>query len=167
MENQHGVIDLEGLTFDDIQSLVKLVSSQNVKMMFEQTGVGCLMIEPVFPDRGHTYMPHFMPAPPSFQNNAHAVQMSPIPPAVQNEPPAIIGNIVTAPIIGTFYSAPSPDEKPFVSVGQKVQKGDVLLIIESMKLMNEVQSEFNGIVKEILVTNGENVEFGQNLMIIE
>ena len=77
------------------------------------------------------------------------------------------GNIVKAPIVGTYYAAPGPDKAPFVEVGKKVKKGDVLMIIESMKLMNEVQSDFDGVVKEILIQNGTAVEFDQPVMIIE
>ncbi len=77
------------------------------------------------------------------------------------------GNIIKAPIIGTFYSSPSPDKPAFVSEGQKVKKGDVLFIIESMKLMNEIQSDFDGTVKKILVSNAEGIEYDQPLMIIE
>lgn len=74
------------------------------------------------------------------------------------------GNIVTAPLVGTYYSAPSPDSEPFVKIGQQVKQGDVLMIIESMKLMNEVICETDGTVAEIYVKNGEPVEFGQKLM---
>ncbi len=77
------------------------------------------------------------------------------------------GNKVVSPIVGTFYAAPSPDRDPFVRVGQKVKKGDVLFIIESMKLMNEIQSEFDGEVAEILCTDGQAVEFGQPIVIIK
>lgn len=80
---------------------------------------------------------------------------------------AVSGNVVKAPIVGTFYSAPSPDKPPFVKVGQQVKKGDVIMIIESMKLMNEVQSDFDGTVAEILVKNGEAVEYDQPIMIIK
>ena len=69
--------------------------------------------------------------------------------------------------MGTYYSAPGPDKPPFVEVGKKVSKGDVIMIIESMKLMNEVQSEYDGVVKEILVNNGTAVEYDQPVMIIE
>lgn len=68
---------------------------------------------------------------------------------------------ITAPIVGTFYSSPSPDKPPFVSVGSKVKKGDVLCIIEAMKLMNEIQSEAEGEVVEILAKNEQMVEYGQ------
>lgn len=77
------------------------------------------------------------------------------------------GNVVKSPIVGTFYSSPSPDKPPFVKIGDKVKKGDVIMIIESMKLMNEVQSEFDGIVAKILVESGQAVEFDQPIMIIE
>lgn len=76
------------------------------------------------------------------------------------------GNIVKAPLIGTFYAGSSPDAKPFVTTGQKVSKGDVLFIIESMKVMNEVKSEFDGTVIVVNCKNGEAVEYDQPVMII-
>jgi len=76
------------------------------------------------------------------------------------------GDVVTSPIVGTFYEAPAPDAKPFVKIGAQVKKGDVLFIIESMKLMNEVQSQFEGTVSEIHVKSGQGVEFGQPIMTI-
>ncbi len=78
----------------------------------------------------------------------------------------ISGNAVRSPIVGTYYGAPAPGKPPFVREGQSVKKGDVIMIIESMKLMNEVQSEFDGIVKKILVKDGESVEYDQTIMII-
>lgn len=77
------------------------------------------------------------------------------------------GLFITSPIVGTFYRAPKPDAPPFVEVGDEVKIGQTLCIIEAMKLMNEVKSDYNGIVKEILVENGEPVEYGQPLFIIE
>ena len=72
-------------------------------------------------------------------------------------------NIVTSPLVGTFYSSPSPDAKPFVSVGASVKKGQVIAIIEAMKLMNEIESEFDGVVEAVLVKDESVVEFGQPL----
>jgi len=72
-------------------------------------------------------------------------------------------NIVTSPLVGTFYSSPSPDAKPFVSVGDSVKKGQVIAIIEAMKLMNEIASEFDGVVEAVLVKDESVVEFGQPL----
>ena len=77
------------------------------------------------------------------------------------------GNIVKSPMVGTFYSKSSPNSNPYVSLGQKVKKGDVLCIVEAMKLMNEIESEFDGEIKEILVKDGEAVEYGKPLFVIE
>ncbi len=74
---------------------------------------------------------------------------------------------VKAPIVGTFYRAPSPDAEPFVKEGDTVRKGQVLCIIEAMKLMNEIESEVSGVVRKILVANGEPIEYGQTLFLIE
>ena len=79
---------------------------------------------------------------------------------------AITGNTVKSPLVGTFYAAPAEDAEPFVKVGDKVEKGQVLAIVEAMKLMNEIESDFSGTVTEVLVVNGESVEYGQPLFII-
>lgn len=76
------------------------------------------------------------------------------------------GNIVKSPLVGTFYSASSPDAEPFVKVGDSVKKGQVLGIVEAMKLMNEIESEFDGVVKEIQIENEQVVEYGQPLFVI-
>jgi len=73
---------------------------------------------------------------------------------------------VTSPMVGTFYSAPSPDADDFVVEGQKVKKGDTLCIIEAMKLMNEIESEYNGVVEKILVQNATPLEFGQAMFVV-
>ena len=85
----------------------------------------------------------------------------------QSESAAQSGKVMNSPIVGTFYAAPSPEKPPFVTVGKQVFKGDVLFIIESMKLMNEVTSEYDGVVAEIFVEDGDTVEFGQPIMRIE
>lgn len=72
--------------------------------------------------------------------------------------------VIKSPLVGTFYSAPSPDDAPFVSVGDTVKKGQVIGIVEAMKLMNEIESEHDGIVTEIVVNNGDMVEYGQVLI---
>ena len=95
---------------------------------------------------------------------------APVTPAAPAETPAApkapAGKAIKAPLVGTFYAAPSPDQPPFVQVGDTVKKGDVVLIIESMKLMNEVTSDVEGVVQEILVKNGDAVEYDQPLMIL-
>ena len=77
------------------------------------------------------------------------------------------GNVVKSPLVGTFYAAPSEDAQPFVKVGDTVKKGQTLAIVEAMKLMNEIESEFDGVVTEILVENEDNVEYGQPLFRIQ
>lgn len=88
-------------------------------------------------------------------------------PAPETKAAAPAGKFVKAPIVGTFYAASAPDQPPFVKVGDHIKKGDVLFIIESMKLMNEVQSEIEGTVAEILVGNGEAVEYDQPILRVE
>jgi len=76
------------------------------------------------------------------------------------------GNVIKSPLVGTFYASPAEDADPFVQVGEQVQKGKILAIVEAMKLMNEIESEFDGTIQEILVENGESVEYGQPLFIV-
>ena len=87
-------------------------------------------------------------------------------PAAVPEAQAIEGHVVKAPMVGTFYRSPSPDAKPFVEVGQAVKEGEVICIIEAMKLMNEIDTDAAGTVKAILVENGQPVEYGQPLFIL-
>ena len=85
----------------------------------------------------------------------------------EEKPAQVTGSVIKSPLVGKFYSAPSPDEENFVKEGDVVKKGQVLGIVEAMKLMNEIESEFNGTVKKILVNNEDTVEYGQDLFIIE
>ncbi len=77
------------------------------------------------------------------------------------------GTPVESPMVGVFYSAPSPDSEPYVTVGSEVNKGDVICLIEAMKLMNEVTAEKNGVIAEVCVENGQVVEYGQPLFVIK
>jgi acetyl-CoA carboxylase biotin carboxyl carrier protein len=76
------------------------------------------------------------------------------------------GHVLKSPMVGTFYRSPSPDAKPFVEVGQTVKEGQTICIIEAMKLMNEIEADASGVVKAILVENGQPVEYGQPLFVI-
>lgn len=103
--------------------------------------------------------------PPSAANGAAAVAAPPPgSPAPAAEP---TGHIVKSPMVGTFYRSPSPGAPSFVELGQSVKPGDTLCIIEAMKLLNEIEAEVGGVVKEILVDNGQPVEYGQPLFIID
>ena len=81
--------------------------------------------------------------------------------------PSTIGQSLTSPMVGTYYSSPSPTAKPFVTIGQHVKQGDTIGIVEAMKIMNQIEAEKSGIVLQILVKDGEAVEFGQPLIIVE
>ena len=149
-------------TVECIEALAKIVkendlgklkiSTEDIDIIIE--GKRCPPPAPMAP-----MAPMAMPAPAA---PAAAISAEP----AKAEAPAS-GNIVTSPIIGTFYASPSPDKAPFVKVGDTVNAGDVVCIIESMKLMNEINSEFSGKVAEIYVNNGEAVEYGQKIMRIE
>ena len=76
------------------------------------------------------------------------------------------GEVITSPMVGTFYAAPSPGAKPFISVGDEIQEGDIVCIVEAMKMMNEIKSDFSGKVTSVLVENSEPVEFGQALFTV-
>lgn len=77
------------------------------------------------------------------------------------------GHIISAPLVGTFYESSTPGGKAYVSVGQSVKAGDTLCIVEAMKIMNEIESDINGVIKEILVDNEDFIEYGQDLFVIE
>lgn len=106
---------------------------------------------------------HTSPAPiPQVAPAAVAPTAAPAPPA---EPMG--GHVVSAPMVGTFYIAPSPGAKPFVEVGKPVQAGDTICIIEAMKILNQIEADTAGMVSAILVENGQPVEFGQPLMVLD
>jgi len=101
--------------------------------------------------------------PAALSAAAPTTAVAPPPPVTAAEAE---GHQVKSPMVGTFYRAASPGAKPFVEVGDSVQVGDTLCIIEAMKLMNEIESDKSGVVKQVLVENGQPVEFGQPLVVI-
>ena len=96
-----------------------------------------------------------------------AQAQAPSAPAQTASEPAKKGTPITSPMVGTFYKSPSPDADAFVSVGQSIKTGDVVCIVEAMKMMNEIKSEISGKLVEICVEDGQPVEFGQVLMYVE
>ncbi|GAQ20624.1 acetyl-CoA carboxylase, bitoin carboxyl carrier protein [Deinococcus grandis] len=133
--------------------------------------VAAPMPAPAFAPMPAPAMPaHAAPAP-QVQDSAPAAPAQAAAPApaaeVPAEKPASKGTPVKAPIVGTFYASSSPDAAPYVKVGDTVAAGQVLCIIEAMKLMNEIEAEQGGTIREILVKNAEPVEYGQTLFIIE
>lgn len=109
--------------------------------------------------------PPVAPAPP-----AAAAPPAPPPSAAaeaEEKEPEMEGHVIRSPMVGTFYRAPTPGAKPFVTEGQSVKPGDTLCIIEAMKILNQIESDTAGVVKRILVENGQPVEYNQPLFIIE
>lgn len=90
---------------------------------------------------------------------------SPTPPAPAPAPPE--GHAIKSPMVGTFYRSSAPGAKPFVEIGQAIKAGDTVCIIEAMKLLNEIESDSDGVVKAVLVENGQPVEYGQPLIVLE
>jgi acetyl-CoA carboxylase biotin carboxyl carrier protein len=102
-------------------------------------------------------------APAAAPAPAEAHAAAPAPPAEAEEE----GFLVAAPMVGTFYAASSPGAAPYVQVGDRVNEGDTLCIIEAMKMMNQIEADVSGVVKSIRVQNGEPVEYGQTLIVID
>ena len=103
------------------------------------------------------------PAAASVVTAPPGAQAAPAP----GSPPAPEGHVVKSPMVGTFYRAPSPDAAPFVEVGDTVKAGQTICIIEAMKLMNEIEADQDGVIKAILVDNGQPVEYGEPLIVFE
>jgi acetyl-CoA carboxylase biotin carboxyl carrier protein len=108
-------------------------------------------------------MAHYMAAPAQHVAPAHA---TPVPTAAVPVVAEVEGHVVKSPMVGTFYRSSSPDSKAFIDVGSKVAVGETLCIIEAMKLLNEIECDFAGVVKKILVENGQPVEYGEPLFVI-
>ena len=106
------------------------------------------------------------PGPMAMQPVDTRLAAAPTPAAPGQPPLGAEGPVIKAPMVGTFYRSPSPDAKAFVEVGQTIKEGDTVCIIEAMKLMNEIEADVAGIVKAILVENGQPVEYGQPLFIL-
>ena len=155
------------LDLDQLRELFELIEASEVTRLSWQSGEERLVIDrgPVSRPVGSTPSPvgvsPLRVAPPTLVSVEAPPRAAPVPAA--DKP----GQLVTSPFVGTFYRTPAPDQPPFVEVGASVTKGQVLCIVEAMKLMNEIESEIAGTVKEILAENGQPVEFGQSLFRIE
>ncbi len=163
-----------GLEINDLDKIAQILKKNGLSRIAVSNEEFTLEIEdkPAPPP----HMAGSCPPPPPQMGMQGGFPMPAPPVGVPNEPtaqspaetaPQMAGTAVKAPIVGTYYSAASPDSEPFVTVGARVNKGDVIFIIESMKVMSEVQSEVSGTVKELCVNNGDAVEFGQTVMIID
>ncbi|MCM1339226.1 MAG: acetyl-CoA carboxylase biotin carboxyl carrier protein [Muribaculaceae bacterium] len=146
---------------DYIEKLAKVLSETGLTEISLEDGEQAITLRK---DVIVTSAPVAAPAAPSAPAAVPA-QAAPAPSAEST--PAKKGTPITSPMVGTFYKAPSPDAEAFVTVGKSIAKGDVVCIVEAMKMMNEIESELSGKVVEICVEDGQPVEFGQVLMYVE
>ena len=151
---------------DEIRELLQLVIESGVAEIEVQRGENRVRIRRTLGSRHEVTMPPSMLGPSPTPMPETSVQNA--SPAQAGTSPATTGNevIVKSPIVGTFYEAPKPGDPPFVKVGDAVEPGQVLCIIESMKLMNEIESEIAGTVVGKLMENGRPVEYGEALFAI-
>ncbi|MEM1044284.1 MAG: acetyl-CoA carboxylase biotin carboxyl carrier protein [Bacteroidota bacterium] len=171
--NDSGVAEIE-VQEDGLKIIVR---RQSPVVTLQQAGqaMGGFPVQPFPMQTGYPPIPPAYapppPAPPPAAPAAPAPASTP-PPAPAAAPPATEPGsgadetLIRAPIVGTFYRAPSPEADPFVKVGARVSEGDTLCIIEAMKLMNEVTSEHSGTIKEILIENAQAVEYDQPLFVL-
>ncbi len=146
---------------DYIEKLVKMVSDSDLTELTLEDNEQAIVIRKEKEVVQAQVMPQVMTAA------AAAPAPAPAAPAEEKKEEAPKGKPITSPMVGTFYMAASPGAKPFVEVGQTVSAGQVVCIIEAMKLMNEIESEVSGKVTQICVKDGEAVEYGQVLMYVE
>lgn len=161
------------MTYNDIKELINIIdNSKLTNFELSMDNVSVKMSK-----NGKEFAPvaevPVAPVPAPVATPVSVPVQTPVAPATETEEVVaeektkeISGNIVKSPIVGTFYSSTSPGKPPIVSKGNKVSKGDVLCIVEAMKVMNEITSDFDGEVLDILVENGQLVEFGEPLFVI-
>ena len=146
---------------DYIEKLAKIVSDNGLTEISLEDGEQAMTIRKDLPE-----VVSVAPAPQAVAAAPAAVPSAPSE-AVQTEKSAPKGRAITSPMVGTFYASSSPEAEPFVEVGSEINEGDVVCIIEAMKLMNEIKSEHSGKITQICVKNGDPIEYGQVLMYVE
>lgn len=147
---------------DYIEKLAKIIADNELTEISLEDGEQAITIRKDLAEVVTTAAPvAAAPAPVVCQTTvtpAHTIE-------IEKEAPK--GKAITSPMVGTFYAAPSPDAEPFVEVGKTISEGDVVCIVEAMKLMNEIKAEHSGKITQICVKNGDPIEFGQVLMYVE
>ena len=152
------------MTIDEIRELIALVTETGVAELELQRGNDRVRIRRAPEGMQEIVLPAHAGAPHLRANTAPAAPAEAEPAKPAGPDPSLV--LVKSPIVGTFYEASAPGTPPFVRVGETVQPGKVLCIIESMKLMNEIESEVSGVVESKLVMNGQPVEYGEALFAI-
>ncbi|MCE0490137.1 acetyl-CoA carboxylase biotin carboxyl carrier protein [Pantoea sp. Mb-10] len=149
-----------------IKKLIELVEESGISELEISEGEESVRISRSPANAGYPVMQQAWAAPAPQPALAAAVAPASSP-VVEAAKPEVSGHIVRSPMVGTFYRTPSPDAKAFVEVGQKVNAGDTLCIVEAMKMMNQIEADKSGVVKAILVESGQPVEFDEPLVVIE
>ena len=157
------------MNFKEVKELIELINSSQLAYFEIETDYGHIKMDKslsrniVSEEKDKEVVTKELPSSQGDMNNSISVNVATDGSEIKVEEKDEDLKVIKSPMVGTFYSASSPDSKAFVSEGNEVSKGDVLCIIEAMKLMNEIESDVNGVVKEILVRDGEMVEYGQPL----
>jgi len=150
------------LDTDYIEKLAKIITDNGLTEISLEDGEQAITIRKDVPEVVSVTSPAVAPAvsaQPAIQTSEEILN-TPVKPSFK-------GKAITSPMVGTFYASSSPDSEPFVEVGSEVKEGDVVCIIEAMKLMNEIKSEVAGKITQICVKNGDPIEYGQALMYVE
>ncbi len=150
-----------------IKKLIELVEESGISELEISEGEESVRISRAAPAASFPVMQQAYAAPMMQQQPALASAVAPAAEAAPAAAAEISGHIVRSPMVGTFYRTPSPEAKAFIEVGQKVNVGDTLCIVEAMKMMNQIEADKSGTVKAILVESGQPVEFDEPLVVIE
>ncbi|AKE60293.1 TPA: acetyl-CoA carboxylase biotin carboxyl carrier protein [Citrobacter amalonaticus] len=150
-----------------IKKLIELVEESGISELEISEGEESVRISRAAPAGSFPMMQQAYAAPMMQQQPALSNAVAPAAEAPAAAAAEISGHIVRSPMVGTFYRTPSPDAKAFIEVGQKVNAGDTLCIVEAMKMMNQIEADKSGVVKAILVESGQPVEFDEPLVVIE
>lgn len=151
------------MEFENLIALIQAVSDSSLTgLKYEEKGVKISLTKDMVQIQSQGEAPVTMPV----QTAAKAVSSVAAKEVVQEAAPVVVeseGSLMKSPLVGTFYAAPSEDAEAFVKVGDTVKSGQILAIVEAMKLMNDIESEYDGTIAEVYVKNGEAVEYGQPL----
>jgi acetyl-CoA carboxylase biotin carboxyl carrier protein len=153
------------MEIDDIKKLVELMEEKSVVELEMEDGKGKIRLVREN-HRSPTPVTALSAIPPLPTITPPAISVPPLEGRAGEQVP-VPGTTITSPMVGTFYRASNPDAQPYVEVGAVVEKGDVVCIIEAMKMMNEIEAEMRGRVLKVLVENGQPVEYGQPLFLLE
>jgi acetyl-CoA carboxylase biotin carboxyl carrier protein len=149
-----------------VRKLIELVEETGIAEIEIKEGEESVRICRSFPNSGNSH-PVYHTAPPQYHSMPEAKPAAALHRDAKKEDDMPDGHVVTSPMVGTFYASSAPGEAPFVTIGQRVEVGDTLCIIEAMKMMNQIESDKAGILIARLAENGQPVEFEQPLFVIE